>query len=156
SSLGTTGTPDATNTTNLFLQTARNSACDLAYILTNSLGGVDTLYWAENFAQVSLANKGWQDITTQQTRIRDLVYNDYFFFAKDDLKVKPSLTLNLGVRYEYYAPLYITSGLTSTVVGQGNGLFGVGRGAGGKLFNNWLSPGNLYFIGYGTNGTGPF
>jgi hypothetical protein len=154
-SLGTTGNPDATNLTNLFPQTARNAARDLAYILTNSLGGVDTPYWAENYAQVSKGNAGWQDVTTQPNRLRDMVYNDFAFFAKDDWKLRPSLTLNLGLRWEYYAPPYITSGLTSTVVDQGNGLFGVGRGAGGKLFDNWLQPGNLYFTGYGTNGTGP-
>jgi hypothetical protein len=154
-SLGTTGIPDAANTSNLFPQNARNAARDLAYLLTNSLGNVNTPYWAENFAQVSAGNKGWQDTTTQQNRFRTMVFNDYSFFAKDDWKLRPSLTLNLGVRYEYYAPPYITSGLTSTVVDQGNGLFGVGRGLGAG-FSNWLSPGNLYFTGYGTNGVGPF
>jgi hypothetical protein len=154
-SLGTTGTPNDTNTTNTFPQNARNTARDLAYLLTNSLGGVNTQYWAENYAQVSAGNSGWQDVTTQEKRIREMVFNDYSFFAKDDFKLSPSLTLNLGVRYEYYAPPYITSGLTSTLLDNGNGLFGAGRGAGGKLFDNWLSPGNLYFTGYGTNGTGP-
>ena len=155
-SLGTTGTPNATDTSNIFPQTARNSARDLAYMLTNSLGGVNTPYWAENYDQVSAGTSGWQDVTTQPNRIREMVFNDYSFFAKDDWKLTPSLTLNLGLRYEYYAPPYITSGLTSTLVDQGNGLFGAGRSAGGKLFDNWLSPGNLYFTGYGTNGTGPF
>jgi hypothetical protein len=153
-SLGTTGTPDATNTTNTFPQTARNNSTDLAYLLTNSLGNVNTPYWAENFSQVSAGLAGWQDITTQENRFRKMVFNDYSFFAKDDFKLTPSLTLNLGVRYEYYAPPYITSGLTSTITDQGNGLFGVGRSAGGQLFDNWLSPGNLFFTGYGTNGTG--
>jgi hypothetical protein len=124
-------------------------------MLTNSLGNVNTPYWAENFSQVSAGLAGWQDITTQENRFRKMVFDDYSFFVKDDWKLTPSLTLNLGVRYEYYAPPYITSGLTSTITDQGNGLFGVGRGAGGQLFNNWLSPGNLYFTGYGTNGTGP-
>jgi hypothetical protein len=124
-------------------------------MLTNSLGGVDTPYWAENYAQTSAGIKGWQDATTQANRYREMVFNDYSFFAKDDFKLRPNLTLNLGVRYEYYAPPYITSGLTSTVVGEGYGLFGAGRSAGGQLFNNWLSPGSLYFTGYGTNGTGP-
>jgi hypothetical protein len=153
--LGTTGTPNATNATNLFPQNARNTARDLAYLLTNSLGGVNTPFWAENFAQVSAGVAGWQDITTQPNRIREMVFNDYSFFAKDDWKLSPTLTLNLGVRYEYYAPPYITSGLTSTLVDQGNGLFGAGRSSGGRLFDNWLSPGSLYFTGYGTNGTGP-
>src|SRR6185503_17690702 len=59
--------------------------------------------------------------------------------------------LNLGLRYEYYSPPYITSGLTSTTVDQGYGLFGAIRGAGGSLFDKWLKPGNLYLTGYGNN-----
>jgi outer membrane receptor for monomeric catechols len=151
------GTPSATNPeyiSNLFPQNARNTSRDLAYLFTNSLGSVNTPYWAENYAQVSAGTAGWQDVTTQDQRIREMVYTDYAFFIKDDFKIRRDLTLNLGVRYEYYAPPYITSGLTSTVVDQGEGLFGVGRGNGAS-FNNWLSPGNLYFTGYGTNGTGP-
>jgi hypothetical protein len=156
-SLGTTGTPTATSpawVSNLFPQLARAAAVNQTYLLTNSLGSVNTPYWAENYAQVSAGNAGWQDVTTQPERIRETVYTDYALFAKDDFKITPNLTLNLGVRYEYYAPPYITSGLTSTVLDQGDGLFGVGRSTGAG-FNNWLSPGNLYFTGYGTNGTGP-
>jgi hypothetical protein len=156
SSLGSTGTPSATNpeySSNLFPQNARNLAANIAYIMTNSLGTINTPYWAENYAQVSAGTAGWQDVTTQQQRIREMVYTDYAVFAKDDFKIRKDLTLNLGIRYEYYAPPYITSGLTSTVVDQGDGLFGVGRGVGAG-FDTWLSPGNLYFTGYGTNGTG--
>ena len=122
-------------------------------MLTSSLGSVNTPYWAENYAQVSAGTAGWQDVTTQQQRIREMVFTDYAFFAKDDFKLTKDLTLNLGIRYEYYSPPYITSGLTSTVLDQGLGLFGVGRGVGAS-FDNWLQPGNLYFTGYGTNGTG--
>ena len=155
-SLGSTGTPSATNPewlSNLFPQNARTVAANSAYLLTNSLGSANTPYWAENYAQVSAGTAGWQDVTTQDRRIREMVYTDYAFFVKDDFKIRKDLTLNLGLRYEYYAPPYITSGLTSTVVDQGEGLFGVGRSTGAG-FNNWLSPGNLYFTGYGTNGTG--
>ncbi len=83
--------------------------------------------------QVSAGTAGWQDVTTQQQRIREMVYTDYAFFAKDDFKLTKNLTLNLGIRYEYYSPPYITSGLTSTVVDQGLGLFGVGRGSGAEF-----------------------
>jgi hypothetical protein len=153
-SLGATGTPSATlppQTENPFPQNARNVARDLAYTLTNSAGSFIMPYWAENFADTSKGFAGWQDTTTQNNRFRKTVSTDFAFFAKDDYKLARSLTLNLGVRYEYYAPPYITSGLTSTTVDQGNGLFGAARGAGSLLFNNWLQPGNLFLTGYGSN-----
>src|SRR6185295_1527729 len=55
-SLGSTGTPSATSQawiSNLFPQTARSAAANQAYVFTNSLGSVNTPYWAENYKQVS-------------------------------------------------------------------------------------------------------
>jgi hypothetical protein len=153
-SLGTTGTPSATNpaqVVNTFPQGARDVARDLAYMMTNSVGSIMMPYWAENFADTSRGLDGWQDTSTQFNRIRKTISSDFAIFAKDDFKLSRRLTLNLGVRYEYYSPPYITSGLTSTTVDQGSGLFGANRGAGGVLFNNWLQPGNLYLTGYGNN-----
>src|SRR5688572_3611425 len=153
-SLGTTGTPTAANpaqVANLFPQTARDLARDLAYMMTDSVGSIMMPYWAENFQDTSKGLDGWQDTSTQSNRIRKTISSDFAIFAKDDFKLTRALTLNLGVRYEYYSPPYITSGLTSTTVDQGNGLFGANRGAGGELFNNWLQPGNLYLTGYGNN-----
>jgi hypothetical protein len=153
-SLGTTGTPSSTNAAqvvNLFPQGARDVARDLAYMMTNSVGSITMPYWAENFTDTSKGLEGWQDTSTQFNRIRKTVSSDFAIFGKDDFKLSPRLTLNLGVRYEYYSPPYITSGLTSTIVDQGNGLFGASRGAGGALFNNWLQPGNLFLTGYGNN-----
>ena len=152
--LGTTGTPSATSpaeVSNLFPANARTVARDLQYMLTNSVGIISTPYWAENNGDVGKGLAGWQDTTTQDNRHRETVYTDYAFFAKDDYKLSRIVTLNLGLRYEYYAPPYITSGLTSTTVDQGYGLFGANPGAGGQLFDNWLKPGNLYLTGYGNN-----
>ncbi|HLQ78178.1 MAG TPA: TonB-dependent receptor [Terriglobia bacterium] len=135
--------------TNIFRQTERNLASNLAYLLTDSVGSLNTPYWIDSQANKDAGITGWQDITTENNRYRSTISTDYAFFAKDDYKIAKNLTLNLGLRYEYYAPPYLKNGLTATAAGLGVGLFGASRGAGGELFDNWLQPGNLYLTNYG-------
>jgi hypothetical protein len=54
---------------------------------------------------------------------RTFVQNEWSAFFKDDWKVTPSLSLNLGVRYEFYAVPWEESGFTGSPVGGGNALF---------------------------------
>ncbi|HLQ75913.1 MAG TPA: hypothetical protein VK210_01080, partial [Terriglobia bacterium] len=64
--------------------------------------------------------------------------NDWDVFFKDDWKLTPSLTFNIGLRYEYYGVPYEGNGLTVAPVGGGAALFGVS----GRSFDTWLRPDN--------------
>ena len=136
---------------NIFRANSRTLAANLAYLFTDSIGSLNTPYWIESQKDKDAGIAGWQDVTTRNNRYRSTISNDYALFAKDDYKLSKNLTLNLGVRYEYYAPPYLGSGLTVSLADLGNGMFGASRGAGGKLFDSWLQPGNLYFTNYGNN-----
>src|SRR5262245_19356145 len=96
-------------------------------------------YWIDNFKDVE--EQKWQSPITQPYPVRTVVSNEWSAFFKDDWKMTRNLTLNLGVRWEYYGPTYISEGLTTTPVDRGTGLFGKGRSSGRGLFDGWLAPG---------------
>ena len=120
----------------------------MLYFLAGSVSGVDTLYWIDDAGDVD--NGTWESVVTKQRKFRDTVQNELSFFFKDDWKITRNLTLNLGVRWDWYASPYIGSGFTSTTVNQGNGLFGINQ-VPSDIFSNWLRPGNTFLSGYGPN-----
>src|SRR5207247_9623100 len=77
---------------------ARTNAADMLYLLAGSVNTASTFY---GIASQDHVKKGiWQDYTTTQKRIRQQIENEWAAFFKDDWKVRPSLTFNVGVRYE--------------------------------------------------------
>lgn len=145
-----------------FLANARGTATNLNYWLTGSVSSVQAPYWITSHRDVVNGQdpthpmQGWQDfLTTGEYRTRTHKGQEYAVFFKDDWKLNRQLTLNLGLRWEYYTPRYLDGGFTSAVNGLGEGFWGAGRGAGQQMFDTWLSPGNLFLAGYGSTAVNP-
>src|SRR5262249_45001925 len=125
----------------------------MLYFLAGSVNNVQQLYWIDH--QSDVTNGTWQDVTTAPNgrKYRNTIENEWSAFVKDDWKATRDLTLNLGLRYEFYGSPSNGSGLTATAAGLGDGLWGTFRTGSGNPFERWLSPGSVYLTGYGPNGT---
>ena len=61
-------------------------------------------------------------------RLRDWHSNEFSWFFKDSWKLRPSLTVNYGIHYEYFGVPYEDRGLAAAPVGGPAGLCGISCG----------------------------
>ncbi len=82
---------------------------------------------------------------------------EMFFFFKDDWRVSRRLTVNIGLRYEYYQVPYDKNGKTAATVGGQAGLFGISGTDSSSMFRPGAVGGSLSrveLIGPGTSQPG--
>jgi hypothetical protein len=120
----------------------------LLAFLTGSLRQVNQLYYLGSADRLDK----FDDYLVSTQRTRELHQNEFSVFFKDDWKVQRDLTLNLGVRWDYYGVPWVANGLTASPLGGGNALFGIS----GRGFEDWMKPGHrgeltqLAFVGPGS------
>ena len=97
--------------------------------LSGSLSG-----WRQSFNSAGGLNPTY---IPGETDRRDWRQHEYSGFFKDDWKVSRSLTLNLGVRYEYYSPPFEANGKAVIPANGSAGAFGIS----GTSYANAFQPG---------------
>jgi hypothetical protein len=105
----------------------------LLQFLTGSLTSITQLRFMQDPKKLS----GWEDYKTFPWRTRDFHNNEFSAFFKDDFKATKNLTLNLGLRWDYFGVPYEAHGLMPAAVGGPSAIWGIS----GTGFSDWMKPG---------------
>jgi Carboxypeptidase regulatory-like domain len=68
-------------------------------------------------------------VFTAPVRVKNYHQNEWAAFVKDDWKIRSNLTLNVGIRYDFYGVPWEDSGMQAVPVGGNAGLYGISAGA---------------------------
>jgi hypothetical protein len=130
------GIPVTGISSNVFPGLNANDAIRARALLTDLAGSVANI--SEAFSlRPDPKNIVWLDHSEYYQKYRDFRQSEMSWFLKDDWKVHPQLTLNLGVRWEWYGVPYENGGMMAAPVGGHFGLFGLS----GNSFADWYKPG---------------
>jgi hypothetical protein len=103
---------------------------DLLIFQSGSLGQIKQVRYINSIDATT-----WNDPVKEPHMVRKTIMKEFSVFVKDDWKIRPDLTLNLGVRWDYYGVPYLANGMTVGLVGGGGSIFGPSGG-----YDNWFTP----------------
>jgi hypothetical protein len=121
----------------------QTSAQNLLINLAGSVGAINQSFFLNSSSAPVFQQ--WSEMTKAKDspdgfppgKIRNNHQREMSGFFKDDWKITRSLTLNLGVRWDYYAVPWEENGLFGSPVGNGAGVFGIS----GTSFADLFQPG---------------
>ena len=108
-----------------------NAMYQMMDYFAGSIGTVRQYYFANTPSTTSWANPA---LPSGDTRYLNGRQNEISMFFKDDWKASSSLTLNLGLRWDYYGVPWMANGLTVGLAGGAPAIFGGSAGG----FSSWL------------------
>jgi hypothetical protein len=153
--LSTTGTNAIANT-NPAMATIGSNDSAKARNLLNYLAGSITSINNQYFLNSPTATT-FSDYRTSPLIINTIKQREFDVFFKDDYKIRKDLTLNLGLRYEWYGVPYSKDGFTAAPISSGGiAAFGLS----GNGFSDWMKPNirgsvtTLQFVGPGSPNPG--
>jgi len=106
---------------------------NLLSLLSGSLASVTQFVYMQDPLKVDK----YEDFKTFPQRVRETHRNELSLFIKDDFKVRPSLTLNLGLRWDWFGSIYDGYGMMPLPTKGPEAIFGLS----GRTWEDWFTPG---------------